>query len=179
MSSNECIITECYIDSSLIEVLLYAGRNHVNHQKGNGTVAKRMKDGFGGSFCIGIIDEDRKELEYLKEFEVQEETVHLKFWKHRKEAHYIIQIRPVIERWILNVCEEAGIALNHEFNLPETLKPLMKISKTRQSKEDIRFINLFKRMLKVKCLPVIMLKNRIEELKKENYNLDINELKNG
>ncbi len=180
MSSNECIITECYIDSCLIEVLLFAGRDHVNHQKGNGTVAKRMKEGFSGLFCIGIIDEDRKQLDYLKEFDVEIETQYLKFWKHKKENHFIVQVRPVIEQWILNICKKAKIDLNDDkFKLPNTLKPLMRVTKSQQSKTDIRFISLFKRMLKEQCEPIMQLKNWIEELKKENNNFDINELKNG
>ena len=58
MSSNECIVPECYIDSCLIEVLLNADRSHVNHQKGNGKVAREMKIKFANDFCIGVIDED-------------------------------------------------------------------------------------------------------------------------
>ena len=108
MSSNECIITECYIDSCLIEVLLFAGRNHVNHQKGNGTVANRMKDKFFDKFCIGIIDEDRKKLDYLKEFNPLEETVSLKSWKHKTKNQYLIQIRPLLKSgyWIFAVMQE-------------------------------------------------------------------------
>src|SRR5882762_3666354 len=101
MSSNRCIIPECYIDSCLIEVLLYADRDHVNHQKGNGTVAREMKNKFGDAFCIGIIDEDRKMLDYLIEFNPVTETISLKLWKHKTKHHYMIQMRPVIESWIL------------------------------------------------------------------------------
>jgi hypothetical protein len=173
MNSNECIIPECYVDSCLIEVLLFAGRNHVNHQKGNGTVAKLMKEEFSKDFCIGIIDEDRRKLDYLKEFALKTESTGLKLWKHESEHHCIIQIRPVIEQWILNICEESNIPLH---DLPDEIKALKKVSKSKESKNDIRFINLFKEMLRKNCEEVVRLKNWIEYLKKEKYSADINKI---
>lgn len=58
-NSNKCIIPECYVDSCLIEVLLNAEKDYVNHHKGNGKFAREMKDNFNDDFCIGIIDEDK------------------------------------------------------------------------------------------------------------------------
>jgi len=114
MSSNECIIPECYIDSCLVEVLLFAGRNHVNHQKGNGTVTKLMKEKFSNEFCVGIIDEDRRDLDYLKEFNLKIETVGLKLWEYKalaKNCHFIVQLKPAIEQWIINICDSSTISL--------------------------------------------------------------------
>jgi hypothetical protein len=178
MSSNECIIPECYIDSCLTEVLLFAGKNHVNHQKGNGTVAKRMKEDFINVFCVGIIDEDRRDLDYLKEFDLKVESTGLKLWKHKSKHHFIIQLKPVIEEWIIKACNDSEISLT-DFNLPGDLKSLKRISKSKESKKDIRFINLFKEMLKKNCEEVIRLKNWIEYLKTEKYTADINKLRNG
>lgn len=177
MSSNECIIPECYIDSCLIEVLLFAEKNHVNHQKGNGTVAKCMKEDFADGFCIGVIDEDRHVLDYLQEFEVKIESVGLKLWQHKLKPHYIIQIRPVIEQWIINVCETSQISLI-QFSLPNEIKSLKKESKSRESKKDIRFINLFRELLNKQCDEVMKLKSWLEYLKNKKYNVDINELIN-
>lgn len=126
MKSNNCIIPECYIDSCLIEVLLQADRkNLVNHEKSNGRVAIKMKsEAFADEFCIGIIDEDRKPLDYLKEFVApQIETTFLRLWRHPDKHHYIIQIRPVIETWILDICRITGINLA-EFSLPGDVKGL-------------------------------------------------------
>jgi hypothetical protein len=178
MSSNECIIPECYVDSCLVEVLLFAGRNHVNHQKGNGTVAKRIKEEFSNEFCVGIIDEDRRDLDYLKEFNLGIESAGLKLWKHKLKHQYIIQIKPVIEQWIINVCENSEISLV-QFTLPDEIKSLKKESKSKESKKDIRFINLFKEMLRKDCEEVIKLKSWLEYLKKEKYSADINKLING
>jgi hypothetical protein len=177
MSSNSFIIPECYIDSCLIEVLLIAGKNHVNHQKGNGKVAKEMKETFTDIFCIGIIDEDRRNLEYLNEFDMIRETSSLRLWKNQLGHHYMIQIRPVIEKWILNICNDEGIILP-EFNLPNELKLFIKASKSVSSKTDARFTNLFKRMKNQANESVELLKNWLLYLKERKYNVDINELKN-
>ena len=178
MSSNECVIPECYIDSCLIEVLLHVDRDHVNHQKGNGTVAREMKGKFNGSFCIGIIDEDRKKLDYLNRFELVIELEYLKLWKIKNGHQYIIQIRPVIEEWILSGCREIGIELK-EYNLPESLIDLKKVSKSVASKKDQRFIRLFKDMVKMKSEPVLKLQSWIGYLKENTYKADINRLING
>lgn len=177
MNNNQCIIPECYVDSCLTEVLLHAGKNHVKHQKGNGTVAREMRENFSDAFCIGIIDEDRKELDYLKEFSLEKESEHLKLWKHKGKHHYIIQLRPVIEEWILNNCNIARIDLS-DFKLPVTVRQLMKESKSVTTKEDERFIRLFKRMMQKEVEAVMELKKWLEYLRNNNYQADIKELRN-
>lgn len=176
MIDNNFIIPECYIDTCLIEVLLKAGKNLANHQKGNGTVAKKMK-GFAEVFCIGIIDEDRKTLDYLKEFQLKIASDNLKLWKHDTLHHYVIQLCPVIERWIMNDCLNRGITLQ-DLNLPTDLKKFTKITKSISSRNDNRLIRLFKTMLKEECESLLRLKNWIEYLKQHKYNSDINELVN-
>jgi hypothetical protein len=178
MSSNNCIIPECYIDSCLIEVLLQANRDHVNHKKGNGTVANEMKNKFANDFCVGIIDEDRKDLDYLNEFDLVSETNYLKLRKHKRANHYIIQVRPVIEKWMMSICSEFGIPMN-KFDLPDNWIDLVRISKSVTSKHDQRFIRLFKKMKSEEVEPVMQLQKWLEYLKANKYNADINQLKNG
>lgn len=171
-NSNKCIIPECYIDSCLIEVLLVAGNDYVNHHKGNGKVAREMQMNFNDDFCIGIIDEDKKQLDYLKFFEEKKESDFLKLWKHKDKHHYIIQIRPVIESWFFRICSENDINLS-DFGLPTKIKPLLKISKSIGSRKDDRFIKLFKQMKNENCQPVIELKNWLEFLKENKYNSNL------
>jgi hypothetical protein len=181
MSSNNCIIPECYVDSCLVEVLLNADRkNYANHTKGNGTVARKMIKEFGDSFCVGIIDEDRRQLDYLSNFNVVSEIESLKLWRHSdlKKHHYIIQVRPVIEKWILALCGSAGISLK-EFKLPSSLEELKKISKSVGSREDSRFVELFKRMKKEENSSIMRMKYWLEYLNENKYKVDINQLKNG
>jgi hypothetical protein len=178
MNSNSCVIPECYVDSCLIEVLLFAGRDHVNHQKGNGNVANEMIGKFGDDFCMGVIDEDREPIDYLSSFLAILESKYLRLWKHETKNHYIIQIRPVIEKWIIGLCSENGIKLK-DFGLPEKWIDLAKISKSVTSKQDQRFIGLFKEMKELNIGPVMQLRHWIIYLKENKYNADINQLKNG
>ncbi len=171
-NSNKCIIPECYVDSCLIEVLLKADEDYVNHHKGNGKVAKEMKGNFNDDFCIGIIDEDKEQLDYLKFFEEKKTTEFLKLWKHSEKHHYIIQVRPVIEKWFLKVCNENDIKLS-DFNLPDEIKPLLRITKSIGSRKDERFINLFKQMKKSNCQPIIDLKKWVEYLRDNKYNSNL------
>jgi hypothetical protein len=178
MSSNNCIIPECYIDSCLLEVLLIADKNYVNHQKGNGTVAREMKNKFAKNFCIGIIDEDRRQLDYLKEFNIEIDAGTLKLWKHKSWPQYIIQVCPVVEDWILSICKKEKIILA-DYNLPSELLDLKRQTKNTQSKHDQRFVKLFKELLKRNIESVVELKRWLEYLKENKYNADINQLKNG
>ena len=139
------IIPECYIDTNLIETLV-PPQSGYNHQKGCGTVSNRMKGRMADTFAIGIIDKDKKDLDYLDEFD---EVIHcggLYVFKHQNKHHYIIQICPAIERFILENAANAGIYLP-DYNLPETLSELKKISKVINSKKDVRFKRLFKDIL--------------------------------
>jgi len=178
-NSNKCIIPECYIDSCLVEVLLKADKDFVNHQKSNGKVANEMKMKFKNDFCIGIIDEDKERLDYLNDFKEVKTTDDLKLWQRNDKRQYIIQIRPVMEKWILKVCASNQIDVTDaKYQLPTELRQLMKITKSVSSRRDERFIKLFKTMLEKKCKAIMDLKNWIEYLKEKNYQADINELIN-
>jgi hypothetical protein len=176
--SNKSIIPECYIDSCLVEVLIKAGKDIVNHQKSNGKVANEMKLKFNNDFCIGIIDEDKEQLDYLNEFSEVRVTEDLKLWQRRDKLQYIIQIRPVVEKWILKNCAACNIDIWTDYKLPADVKELIKITKSTASRTDERFVRLFKDMLSRQCKAVMDLKNWIEYLKEKNYQADINELIN-
>src|SRR6266540_5277344 len=61
------VIPECYIDTNLIETLVPPNKGY-NHQKGCGTVTKVMREYFADNFAVGVVDKDKQELDYLKEF---------------------------------------------------------------------------------------------------------------
>jgi hypothetical protein len=65
---DQSVIPECFIDTNLLETLVPPITQY-NHQKGCGTVTKVMKERFTDRFALGIIDKDKYEVEYLKEFE--------------------------------------------------------------------------------------------------------------
>lgn len=93
-------------------------------------------------------------------------------WQYREKHHYIIQIRPVIEKWILKICIENKISLQN-FNLPSELKGLLKVTKAVGSRKDERLIKIFKEMKNKNCKPVIELRRWLLFLKTNNYNTNL------
>jgi hypothetical protein len=161
------VIPECYVDTNLIETLVPPQRQY-NHQKGCGTVTKVMKEKFANSFAIGIIDKDKKEVEYLKEFVEVAKSDGLILHKHKLKAHYIIQIVPGMERFIFKCLAECGITPEN-FQLPDDLELFRKESKTTNSKDDDRFRRLFKALRNAQAVDIIRLLNLITYLKTKNY----------
>lgn len=161
------VIPECYVDTNLIETLVPPQRQY-NHQKGCGTVTKVMKEKFANSFAIGIIDKDKKEVEYLKEFAEVAKSDGLILHKHKLKAHYIIQIVPGMDRFIFNCLAECDIT-PEDFQLPDDLELFRKESKTTNSKDDDRFRRLFKALRNAKAVDIIRLLNLITYLKTKNY----------
>lgn len=165
------IIPECYIDTNLLETLVPPTTRY-NHQKGCGTVAKVMQERFADSFALGIIDKDKKDIEYLKEFNSAHAHGNLILHKHRVKHHYIIQISPAIEQFTLNAANAADIRLE-DYDLPSSLNALMKISKSVNSKADLRFKKLFRALVNSGSTELSVLRSWIEHIKSNPYNINI------
>lgn len=110
MCNDNCIIPECYIDTNLIETLAPPQRGY-NHQKGCPAVAKCMIEKFGNELAIGIIDKDKKEIKYLEKFNLLAANDSIYIYKHKEKHHYIIQVSPAVEVFILNAASELGVEL--------------------------------------------------------------------
>ncbi len=168
------IIPECFVDTNLIETLVHTGRGF-NHQKGCGTVAKVMKEKFADDFAVGIIDKDKQQLDYLNEFDEVHSYGTLTLHKHKTRHHYIVQIFPAIERFILAAAEDSQLSLA-DYDLPLDFNELKKTSKSVNSKYDKRFKQLFKDVLSAGNQEFVTLSNWIAYLKDNNYNANIEEL---
>lgn len=107
---DDAVLPECYVDTCLIKTLV-PPVSHYNHQKGSGTVARKMKNFFGDRFALGIIDKDKKELYYLKEFTLAISRQKLEFYKHKTKHQYLMLINPAIETFILTNATAAGISI--------------------------------------------------------------------
>ncbi len=162
------ILPECYVDTNLLETIVPPEKGY-NHQKGCATVAKKMQEKLGDIFALGIIDKDKKQIRYLQEFEVWVETGNLILHKHLQKPHYIIQIVPAVERFILKCVEDCQISLEN-YNLPCILPELTKQTKQMSSKNDHRFKQLFAAMKE--SPDMVILKEWIVYLKKNPYNAD-------
>ena len=170
------IIPECYIDTRLVKTLL-PPKGRYNHQHGCSNIEKIMKTKFKDDFALGIIDKDKKILSYLNECQIVIELAGvLQLYKHKTANHYLIIIRPAMERWIMNATATAGLSLS-DFELPDTLDKLCDITKT--SKEDrvdvhaSKFYSLFRELNKLNPPSVAVLKFWITYLKDNPYRQDL------
>lgn len=139
------IIPECYIDTCLTETITSCF-NQFNHQKGCNTVCKVMQEKFGNSFAVGIIDKDKKEVPYLQEFDLVSSNDSLFVYKHKSKHHYIIQITPAIEGFLIKAASEVNINLT-SYGFSSQMKGLTKITKQVSDKNEATF-KTFKRLFR-------------------------------
>lgn len=184
--SPKSVIPECCIDSCLFNVLLNFENEQVNHTKGNATVISKMISKFHDKFCLAVIDQDKQNLKYIDErcekIEIESVDGYFRLFKAREKHHYIIQIVPEIETWIVNVVTSIGVKLD-DFNIHATnAVGLAKITKAVTAKDDPRFRLLFKKIVRVseeiKFEPVVKLKLITNLILHKNYKLDIKDLIN-
>jgi hypothetical protein len=170
------IIPECYIDTKLIKALV-PPQTRYNHQKGCSTVTKVMQERFSNDFALGIIDRDKKELDYANQFDlIIEVPDNLQLLKHRNKNHYLIFICPAVEKWIIACAVDADILLQ-DFGLPSDFLSLTKITKTSKSENNdefsLNFRDLFKALRLENPSNVAVLRFWIEYLKANPYQVDL------
>lgn len=139
MQRENIVVPECYVDTNLMNVLL---NKSCNHQKGCATVCKTLDVKLSDQFAIAVIDKDKKEPKALEQFEQIGESEHIIVCKHQTKPHYLIQIKPAIEEFILDAAKELNVNLA-DYGLPTELNELRKITKTTTAKEDVKFARLF------------------------------------
>jgi len=177
MKVNYAIIPECYADTNLVETITNSF-NSFNHQKSCNEVSRTMQSPrLIDSFALGIIDKDKRAIKYLETFELIVQSDNLLLFKHPEKHHYIIQIDPAIERFILNSAEEIGIELK-EFGLPENLDELRKITKRQTSRNNPSLRNLFNELKKQNASQIVTLSKWISYLKENTFHVNIDELIN-
>ena len=142
-SRIDFIIPECYVDTNLVETLVCNGG--CNHQKGCNQVAKIMQEKFSERFAVGIIDADKRQPGYLKEFHEITSSEHIKIFRHSLRPHYMILVCPAIDSFILSCAETAQINLE-DYDLSPKLKEFTTQTKNVMSNKDARFKRLFHSM---------------------------------
>jgi hypothetical protein len=171
------IIPECYIDTKLCKALAPPTTRY-NHQKGCPNVAKVMKEKLANDFALGIVDKDKIELAYFQEFNlVVELPGGIQLCRHRAESHhYLIFIRPTMEKWILACADDSGIS-TEDFGLPADFKQLLKITKTSKSENEdpfsSNFRDLFRAFKKSNSSSITILTFWIQYLKTNPYTADL------
>jgi hypothetical protein len=89
--------------------------------------------------------------------------------------HYIIQISPAIESFILKSAKEVGVSLR-TYGLPEDLNGLKKITKRQTSRNNPNLRRLFSHLKNKNAPQIVTLSNWISYLKEKNYESKIEEL---
>lgn len=135
-----------------------------------------MRGKLADSFALGIIDKDKKDLDYLNEFDEAIQIGNLFLFKHRTRHHYLIQISPATERFILDNAAACGIIMS-DYDLPHSLSELMSVSKKTDSKKDHCFKRLFRDIQNIGSPEFTVLTNWILYLKTQTYQADMNELR--
>lgn len=166
------IIPECYIDTNLVETLLVT--DGCNHQKGCNTVVKTMQQKFSNAFSVGIIDEDKRQVSYVQEFQEIVRTSSLRLKKHNAKPHYLIMVSPAMDAFLLKCAEERGVSLE-EFGYPSRLKDFTSLTKSVTSKNDPAFKRLFRAL--EGASEMVVLKRWLEYLKEHQYACDVEMLK--
>ena len=171
MVVTDCLIPECYVDTNLVETVSFAG---CNHQKSCSMVAGTMQRKYADRFAVGIIDRDKREVPYLKEFDAVADNGSVYLLRHRERPHYILQISPAVEMFVLDAVAEKGLRLE-DYGLPSDMEALKRRTKTVTSKRDVAFRQLFKDLAdttQFKLLGAVL-----RYLVEQKYNADVQILK--
>ncbi|MBC7495130.1 MAG: hypothetical protein H7221_09000 [Flavobacterium sp.] len=157
------IIPECYVDTKVAEILGQA-KGKYNHQKGCGNVANKMIR-LNNSECLGIIDEDLNKgakAAYFSEFNVVLQTESLILKIHKQRKHYLILIRPEIEKWLMNDANAIGINPSHkDYNLPADLQGFKEVTKIKDIDKNEGFKNFVKKLIREEAPSITTLKHWI------------------
>ncbi|MBE2289671.1 MAG: hypothetical protein IAE95_08965 [Chitinophagaceae bacterium] len=170
-------VPECYFDTVLLKNIL--GVRKVNHRQGCDNVinelekGKRLKD----DFAVALIDNDKRKLKYIiEECITINKTQNLLLLKHKDKKHYIVQLVPAIERWVLKIIEEGQVDMEG-LNLQADLNGLKEFTKYESANESEELHRLCKRLINSNSHTMKTLIMWLTYLYKHNRNADINILK--
>lgn len=170
------ILPECYVDTNVVNTLLgLSARESTNHCHSCNKVGQDMKCGkLANQFAVGVIDNDKRQHSYVQEFDCVRAFGHIEVLKHHERPHYIIRTTPAMERFLLDVAAEEGVALA-DFGLPSELKALSALTKQSSVKDDANLKRLVRRLCshpEMKALQSIL-----QYLHRCRYSVSLDELK--
>jgi hypothetical protein len=177
-------VPECFFDTVLFKKILKTKRR-LKHRKGCNNVVNSFRvvkgkkgDLYDSSFGVGMVDKDKKELDYLNECKAIIESDNLILWKHKEKQHFVIQLCPPIEKWITEILEADNKSVE-EFGYSKNYKKLKKaIKDDLDDEEDEKLNRLINAILSSENEAIRKLKAILLYLRDKTYQADINELKN-
>ena len=121
------IIPECYIDTTLIEVL---GFGKTNHKHNNSEVIKTLEQkGYNNNIGIGIIDRDKKQpKKFTADYIIKKKIGNIELFQKNDASQRYIIVHPNIEKWIDDEAEKYQIS-RVKYGLPQDFKAFKNITK--------------------------------------------------
>jgi hypothetical protein len=179
---HSCFVPECFFDTVLFKRILQTNKR-LKHTKGCRNVINRFRivkgkkgdlyDGFG----VGMVDRDKIELDYLKECEQVFAHTNLILWKYPGKPHFIIQLNPPLEKWVLQILNESSIEIE-DFGYSSDSKKLKKQIKDDIDNEGNQKLNIIIGEIVNSNHPVVeKLKTILLYLKEKTIQANIEELK--
>lgn len=126
------IITECCVDTNMVETLCSV---LVNHQKCCSKVTGVMEMTLSDGFAVGVIDDDKKKPSYVSHFHEISRSKHLTVLKHDDKPHYLVLVKPAADKFILDVAKAAGVDVR-QFGFSSKLKEFTERTKKLSSDKD-------------------------------------------
>ena len=174
-----CFIPEYYFDTVLLKKLLQTNKRLVHRKGCNNVVRDLASDRLKNIFAVALIDKDKVELNYLKECKILYDAEKLILWKHTNRNHFMIQLNPPLEKWVIEILDENKLVIE-DFGYSRNYKELKRQIKNDIDNEgDEKLNKLISAIIKTDCATIKKIKSVLLYLKEKNYDVDINELKNG
>jgi hypothetical protein len=177
-----CFVPECFFDTVLFKKILRTNKK-LKHVHGCNNVVNRFrivnekKGDLYDRFGVGMVDRDKIELDYLVKCEQVFTHRNLILWKYPGKPHYIIQLNPPLEKWVLQVLTESKINIE-DLGYSSNLKKLKRQLKDDIDDEENEKLNAIINKIVNSNHPVVeKLKTILLYLKEKTLQANIEELK--
>jgi hypothetical protein len=134
----------------------------LQHQYGCNNVSQTMRNKLPDVLAIGIIDDDKRGIAYLKEFVEIEASRALKLYKHKSKLHYFITLYPAIEKFLIETAAQCKVN-PADYHLPSDVNGLKTITKSQTSNKNPDLERFYKVLVKNKADSFAQIRQWIEK----------------
>ncbi|MDX9880560.1 MAG: hypothetical protein RBS73_00750 [Prolixibacteraceae bacterium] len=117
---DQAFIPECFVDTNLIETLVPRAAIQSSERLRYGNKGYERK--VCGQVCCWYYRQRQHAVDYFNEFDEVYNDDSLLLYKHKIKHHYIIQISPAMEQFILSIANAIGLS-RQDYQLPSDLTP--------------------------------------------------------
>lgn len=153
------LIPECNVDTVFVEVLGYKDPNHAS---GISEVCKIMDQNLTKQSAMGFIDDDSKKPNYFKAFKVFDQTNKVSLFKHSERPHYLVVVKPAMDKFIYDLCAELEIDLSN-YKLPNDFKAFKSVTKNLAIQSNPKFKTLLNTIIVKNPADIVRIKSWIKK----------------